>query len=48
MRSGCIGLVENIEDVIELAIESARMTHHHPIGYLGAVVAAVFTWLAIR
>ena len=31
-----------------MAIVSARMTHHNPIGYLGAVVTALFTKLAFH
>lgn len=31
-----------------LAIESGRITHHNPVGYLGALGASYFTALAIK
>jgi ADP-ribosylarginine hydrolase len=49
MRAACIGLVfDDVGKVIEVAVEAGRITHHNPIGYLGSVVAAVFTYYAIR
>jgi len=51
MRSACIGLAyhdeQSVDQLIEVAIESARMSHHHPIGYLGSMVSAYFVSLAI-
>ena len=50
MRAACIGLCfyNNIIDkLIPVAIESCRITHHHPTGYLGTVVASLFTALAL-
>lgn len=49
MRSACIGLVfDTIDKVVEVSLEAGRITHHNPIGYLGSVVAACFTFYAIN
>lgn len=50
MRAACIGLYfpNNMEKLIEVAVETGRTTHHNPVGYLGSVVAAYFTSLALR
>jgi len=49
MRSACIGLFfDSIDKVVEVSLEAGRITHHNPIGYLGSVVAACFTYYAIR
>jgi ADP-ribosylarginine hydrolase len=49
MRSACIGLFlsKDKEKLIGLSIEAGRITHHNPIGYLGSVIAAYFTALAL-
>jgi ADP-ribosylarginine hydrolase len=50
MRAACIGLYlsNDKKKLIELAIETGRTTHHNPLGYLGSMVAAYFTALAIE
>ena len=50
MRAACIGayLYNDLEKVIRIALESGRTTHHNPLGYMGSVVAAYFTGLAIN
>jgi ADP-ribosylarginine hydrolase len=49
MRAACIGLfyTNNLHKLIAVTVETGRVTHHNPVGYLGAVVSAYFTWLAI-
>jgi ADP-ribosylarginine hydrolase len=50
MRAACIGLYywNDLSKLVEVSIETGRTTHHNPLGYLGALVAALFTAFAIQ
>jgi len=52
MRSSCIGLafhgLNNRNELIKYSIESSRITHNSTVGFLGGLVAALFTAYAIE
>jgi len=52
MRTMCLGLAlwreEDLKDLIAISTEAGRCTHNHPTGFLGGVVAALFTAYAVR
>lgn len=52
MRTACVGLAYNTEDqldtLIQVAIETSRITHNSAVGYLGGLVTALFTSYAIQ
>lgn len=48
MRVSPCGCLNQIEDVINIAYQSACVTHNHPEGIKGAIVTAVCIWLAFH
>lgn len=49
MRAMAVGLCFSaLEDIVSHSVEVARISKTHPVGYLGAVVAALFTAFALE
>jgi len=49
MRTSYIGIYfNNIKKIIEISIETSRLTHNYPLGFLGGMVTALFTNYALN
>ena len=52
MRSAPIGLLywkpNEIQRLVEISIESGRMTHNHPVGYLGSLATSLFVAYSVQ
>ncbi|KAF3686567.1 [Protein ADP-ribosylarginine] hydrolase-like protein 1 [Channa argus] len=51
-KAMCVGMrywqPDRLDNLVEVSIETGRMTHNHPIGFLGSLTTALFASYAIQ
>nr|XP_023690499.1 protein ADP-ribosylarginine hydrolase-like protein 1 isoform X1 [Paramormyrops kingsleyae] len=51
-KAMCVGMrywqPERLDNLVEVAVETGRMTHNHPTGFLGSLCTAVFASYAVQ